>query len=207
MNEFRYQEEAFELISKLLVLRAADMGAQAFALRDEIVEAVVAVDEAGPLTWALTIHADALARLSGLSAAKYNALPFTMIEDPDSPFGNLCVIQKGGIPMSVAVQFLDSALEHCICVGMRDLDIAPSEWKQLPFNQKVIAIEPYFADLQENWVSPEMESSERSSMAIGFPNLLTLPILEEHMLNQRSQLKPNEQKQTISRAVSFGSMR
>ena len=207
MSKFKYPEGAFGLISELLVARAADMGAQAFAVRDEIVEAAVAVDEAGPLTWALTIHADALARMSGISTAKENSLPFTMVQDPESPFGNLCVIQDGGIPMGMAVQFLDSALEHCICVGMRELNMAPSEWQQLPYNEQVVAIEPYFTDLQEHWVSPELESSERSTMAINFPNLLTIPLLEEYMLNQRTQLKPEEQKPTTSRVVTFGSMR
>ncbi|WP_219096344.1 hypothetical protein [Pseudomonas sp. UMAB-40] len=207
MTKFKYPEEAFELISQLLVVRAAEMGAQAFAVREEIVEAAAAVDEAGPLTWALTIHADALARMSGMSTAQDNSLPFTMVQDPESPFGNLCVMQEGGIPLSLAVQFLDSALEHCICVGMRELDISPSEWEQLPFNQQVVAIEPYFTDLQAHWVSPELESSERSTMAINFPTLLTLPLLEEYMLNQRTQLKPEEQPQTISRVVTFGSMR
>lgn len=207
MSKFEYPEGTFGLISQLLVARASDMGAEAFAVRNEIVESAVAIDEAGPLTWALTIHADALARMSGMSTPVQNSLPFTMTQDPDSPFGNRCVMQGGEIPLSLAVPFLDSALEHCICIGMKELDFSPSEWSQLPYQQKVIAIEPYFKDLQENWVSPELESNERATMAISFPTLLTLPILEEHMLNQRSTIQPEEQKQTLSRAVNFGSMR
>lgn len=207
MSEFEYSADSFSKISAVLEARAAEFGANAFCLGKEIIEADVALDEAGPLTWALTIHADALARMGGISKPQSNMLPFTMKQDPDSPYGNLCVLQKGGIPMSMAYAFLDAALEHCVCTAMHAYDKTPQEWLDMPFHQRVVPIEPYFEDLQQNWVSDAMESTERSSWAINFPNLMTTKVLEQILLQERAQNEHPTEKQTVSRPVSFGSMK
>lgn len=206
LSIYSYPGPTFELISQVLVQRAASLGANAFAVRDEVIEADLAVDDIGPLTWALAIHADALARMGGHSTAQHNRLPFTMIENPDSPFGNQCVIKEGEVAMAIAFQYLDAALEHCICMAMKHFSMLPSEWDALPYNEKVIPIEPYIEDLQKNWVSDLLESNERSALAINFPVLFTRSILEEHTANERMQQAHTEPKPSISRPVSFGSM-
>jgi hypothetical protein len=134
-------------------------------------------------------------------------LPYTMISSPDAPFGNLCVIQKGGLAMSLAYNFIDAALEHCVCMGMRSYGFTPTEWASLPENEQVIPIEPYFEDLKASWVSDAMESNDRAALAINYPTLLTRPILEDLMLSER--MVPNEpgNKPTVSRPISFASMR
>lgn len=207
MGDIQYSADTFSRITKVLEARASEMGAQAFALNDEIILPSTALDEAGPLTWALAIHADALARLIGISTPHANMLPYTMVESPDSPFGNLCVIQKGGITLSLAINFIDAALEHCVCMAMHSYGLTPSEWDQLPVNEQVVPIEPYFEDLKASWVSDEMESNDRAILAINYPTLYTRPLLENRMLLERQvQTEPGE-KPAVSRPISFASMR
>lgn len=207
MSQSNYPFDTFRRFSEVLEFRAGQMGAKAFSLGSEIVNAAVAVDEAGPLTWALAIHADALARLGGLSPHGANMLPFTMVEDDSSPYGNLCVMQDGSINASKGMALLDSALEHCICVGMKDLGYTPEEWLALPSHQQVIPIEPYLENLQTQWVTEALESNDRVQLVINLPNLYTKTLLQQTMLDQRMGTVEQPEKPQISRAVSFGSMR
>ena len=207
MSQSKYPPDTFSRFSMLLEARSIEMGAKAFSLGDGIVTTDVAVDEAGPLTWALAIHADSLARLGGISPPGANMLPFTMVEDESTPYGNLCVMQSGSIPASIGFNFLDAALEHCICVGMKHLGYTPEEWAKLPNNQQVIPIEPYFENLKTQWVTEELESSERVQLVINLPNLYTKELLQQSMLDERMETAEQPEKPQLSRAVSFGSMR
>lgn len=200
-------DDSFQRFSAVLEARAAEMGAKAFMLGDEVVTVDVAVDEAGPLTWALAIHADVIGRLVGISPAGANMLPFTMIEDPGSPYGNLCVLQKGSVPDSFGIQVLDAALEHCICVGMRELGYTPEEWMQLPVNQQVISIEPYFNDLQSQWVTDALDSNDVVQVVLNLPKLFTRENLQQFMLAERMDPVDSNDKPAMSRAITFGTMR
>jgi len=207
MSQSNYPYDTFSRFSEVLELRASQMGAKAFSLGSEIVTAAAAVDEAGPLTWALAIHADALARLGGLSPHGANMLPFTMVEDDSSPYGNLCVMQSGSINASKGMALLDSALEHCICIGMKDLGFTPEEWLALPNHMQVIPIESYFENLQTQWITEALESNDRVQLVINLPNLYTKALLQQTMLDERMGTVEQPEKPQISRAVSFGSMR
>ena len=201
------KQDSFQRYSAILEARAAEMGAKAFLLGEEVITADVAVDEAGPLTWALAIHADVIGRLLGISPVGANMLPFTMIEDESSPYGNLCVLQKGSIPESFGIQILDAALEHCICTGMRELGYTPEEWMQLPPNQLVISIEPYFNDLQNQWVTDALESNDKAQIVLNLPKLVTRDTLQQQMLSERMATGEATDKPTQSRAITFSSMR
>lgn len=67
-----YPRGTLELLSEVLVARAKELGAEAFAIQDEILESEAALDPAGPLVWAMCIHAVALTQLSELTPVGTN---------------------------------------------------------------------------------------------------------------------------------------
>jgi hypothetical protein len=207
MSAFRYRQDSFNLISEVLIARSKEMCAPAYSLESDIVTAAACLDPAGPLTWALTIHADAIARLSGISPVGANMLPYTMIEDDQAPYGNRCVMQPGSIAAAVAINFIDAALEHCICIGMQHLGTTPEEWRTKSFSHQVIPIEPYFEELKLNWVSEELESAERTSLLINLPSLQTRESLQKLMVTERLATSEAMERPRPSRAVAFGGMR
>lgn len=168
-----YPADSFSKVSALLESASQTHGANGFSVGDEVLPLHLAMDEFGPIAWALILHADAITKQTGLTTADTtNLLPFTCIVNPESDFGNQAVIQPGKLPMSVAFSFLDSALEHCICLGMQKYGYTPEEWDQLPPEEKVIPIEPYFADLKQNWINEVNETGTPAERLEAWPTLL-----------------------------------
>lgn len=173
-----YPIESFSKVSALLERSSLRLGGYGFSIGDEVLPLELAMDEAGPVVWALILHADQLSQQTGISdATSTNTLPFNVIVNDQAPFGNEAVIQPGKLPMSVAYAFLDSALEHCICVGMRSYGYTPEQWDQLPPEEKVIPLEPYIADLKENWVTDLDESASLAQRVQARPVLLDRALL------------------------------
>src|SRR5690606_3265773 len=130
---------SFEKISAILQSSSRSLGANGFSVGDEVLPLELAMDEAGPVVWALILHADQIAQQAGISGAdSTNTLPYNVIVNPEAPFGNQAIIQPGKLPMSVAYTFLDAALEHCICIGMKSYGYSPDQWDQLQPEEKVI---------------------------------------------------------------------
>lgn len=196
-----YSDNAFEKVSHLLSLRSVELGATAYSLNSEVVPLDVAMDPVGPMTWALILHADAMARLTGYSIPGLNALPFTCVENPEAPYGNQGVIQPGSIPLSIGLTFLDAALEHAIALGIKDFGYTLEEWRALPTDHQVIPIEPFFLDLKTNWINETLESGDMSSQIIGWPRLSLVEHLQSHTPDQ------NVQMDVPSSVISFPSMR
>ncbi|WP_122378166.1 hypothetical protein [Pseudomonas cannabina] len=196
-----YSDNAFEKVSHLLSLRSEELGATAYSLNDEVVPLAVAMDPVGPMTWALILHADAMARLTGYSVAGLNALPFTCVENPEAPYGNQGIIQPGSIPLSIGLSFLDTALEHAIALGIKDLGYSLDEWRDLPADHQVIPIEPFFQDLKTNWINETLESGELANQIIAWPRLALVDHLQSPNPAQGAQLDGP------SSVISFPSMR
>ncbi|KKN80600.1 hypothetical protein LCGC14_0328190 [marine sediment metagenome] len=174
-----YSDGAMHHVTDVLESRAAEMGCLAFSLKDEPIPADVAMEASGPLLWALVLHSTAIAQLSGASKPnEVNFLPLTIASEPDAPYGSEARIQQGRLPMALALNLLDAALEHAICVGMHNLGYKPSEWDQLPENERVIPLEPYFADLQTSWVTEALEQGDTKDQILNWPTLLDFQTLE-----------------------------
>lgn len=197
-----YPRGTLELLSEVLVARAKELGAEAFAIQDEILESEAALDPAGPLVWAMCIHAVALTQLSELTPVGTNALPFAMVADTDAPFGTNLVLQPGSISMLNAALLMDSALEHCVCLGMRSYGFAPSQWANLPYHEKVIPLESYMEDLAQ-WTDAADSLGNRVSMALTFPRLTTRQDLEQLMTPSPHHSPEQQQTAVRSRPVSF----
>lgn len=182
MNTYPESIRDFELITRLLMSRAEQLGATAFSMRGEFVTNDIAMDRHGPVVWALILHADALSRLSGFSPAYTNLLPFTCVVSEESPYGNEAILQPSLLPISMGLAYLDSALEHAVCLGMRDYDYSPSEWFDLPAEERVIPLEPYFEDLEASWVTDVTAGSATPEQIAQWPQLLNHERLEQQML-------------------------
>lgn len=168
-----YPLSSFDNITAILAYRAAEMGCAAFTLKEEPIELDVALDAAGPMTWALMLHAKALAELSGkCSPSETNALPIVMIPSDSAPLGNEAVITEGRMTMALTLNLLDASLEHAICMGMRHYGYTPEEWDELPYENKVIPIENYLADLQANWITDELEHGDAQTQVAHWPMLM-----------------------------------
>lgn len=193
-----YPTESFSKVSALLEYSSRSHGANGFSVGEEVLALELAMDESGPIAWALILHADAIARQAGISELdSTNTLPFTCIVNPEAPFGNQAIVQPGKMPMSVGFTFLDSALEHCICLGMKNYGYTPEEWDQLPPEEKVIPLEPYIADLKENWITEVNERGSLAQRVQAWPTLL-----------DRSQLSSMQNKQPQqSQVLKFPSAR
>ncbi|MBA1280416.1 hypothetical protein [Stutzerimonas stutzeri] len=196
MNQ--YPIESFSKVSALLKQSSRSLGANGFSVGEEVLPLELAMDEAGPIVWALILHAEAIARETGISGANStNTLPFTCIVNHDAPFGNEAIIQPGKLPMSVAYAFLDSALEHCLCVGMMSYGYTRDEWDALPAEEKVVPIEPYLNDLKENWVTDLDESASLAVRVQARPVLL-----DRNQMNVAPSKRPAQ-----SQVLKFPSVR
>lgn len=197
-----YPPGTMELLSELLVARAKEFGAEAFAIENEILDTDAALDPAGPLLWAMCIHAVALSQTTKIASFGTNPLPFTVVEDLSAPFNMNLELKPGSMSMFKAVLLMDSALEHCVSLGVRSYGFAPSQWANLPFHEKVIPVEEYLADLQQ-WTDAAENLGNRVTTALTFPRLATLQDLEQ-LMSPAHRLSPEEQQPAVrSRPVSF----
>ena len=197
-----YPPGTMELLSELLVARAKEFGAEAFAIESEILDSAAALDPAGPLLWAMCIHAVALSQISAIAGYGSNPLPFTPVEDPSAPFNMNLELQPGSLSMVKAVLLMDSALEHCVCLGVRSYGYTPSQWADLPFHEKVIPVEGYLADLQQ-WTDAAENLGNRVTTALTFPRLTTRQDLEQLMTPSQRHSPEEQQTAVRSRPVSF----
>lgn len=182
-----YPAETFSKISDLLEMSSQHHGANCFSIGDEVLPLTLAMDECGPIAWALILHSDAIVKQAGIATSdSTNILPFTCIVNPDTPFGNQAIVQPGKLPLSVGYAFLDAALEHCVCLGLQHYGYTPEEWDQLPPEEKVIPIEPYFVDLKENWITDINENGSPTERLDAWPTLLDRNILT-HGMSQSAQ--------------------
>lgn len=195
-----YSNQSFEKISELLKHLSIQRGATAYALQDQIIPLDTAMDAIGPMTWALIMHADALARLTSLSTGGVNVLPITCVLNPETPYGNQAVVQSGSLPMSMAMQFLDAALEHAIALGINHFGYSASEWMALDPSYQVIPIEPYFHDLKTNWITETMESGNLAEIIDAWPRLQEVGLITAPSEDQ----SPNH---NASGVINFPAMR
>ncbi|CAM5353895.1 hypothetical protein SSTU70S_05487 [Stutzerimonas stutzeri] len=191
----------FEQVSTVLAQRGLARNVTAFSLGEDIVSLETAMHECGPMAWALILHADALTRLCGLATSSISILPVTCVVNSDAPFGNQAIIQAGFMPMSMTMNFLDAALEHAICLGMQHYGYSPSTWEELPMEQRIIPIEPYFHDLKENWITDAIESGDPAAQVSTWPALIDDELLEAMMNSERASLGSG------SRVLQFPSIR
>lgn len=195
-----YPTDSFHRVSTLLERSAHSLGATAITLSNAAFPLHVAMDEAGPLAWALTFHAAAIATMSGLPAAMPgHLLPFTCIPDEEAPLGHKVIMQPSSMPISAAYRFLDAALEHCICIAMRQLGYTPEEWAALPEQQRAVPIGPYLHDLSQNWITETIERGNAAEMLANWPELLDQKGLPRAMSPQ-----PTE---GVSHVINFPSAR
>ncbi|ENA27017.1 hypothetical protein HMPREF1487_09496 [Pseudomonas sp. HPB0071] len=198
---YTYSPDSFEKLSELLVERARSLGASGFSIHNEVISLETSMDSCGPVTWALVLHADAMTRLAGIAPPNAtNILPVTCVVNPAAPFGNEAISQPGALAMSVALNWLDSALEHAICLGMHAYNYSPAEWLNLPEAQRVVPLEPYITDLQENWITESTDNVAPNQLVDAWPQLYDHDRLEAIMSN-RGTLG------TSSRALNFPSLR
>ena len=168
-----YPAESFSKISELLEHSCRRHGAHGFSIGEGILDLSAAMCEVGPIAWALVIHADAIAKQAGVAdQSSSNALPFTCIDNPQTPFGNQAIVQPGKVPLSVAVAFLDAALEHAVCLGIHSYGYSLEEWGELPDDQKVIPLEPYLSNLRSMWVNDVMERGTLAERVQARPTLI-----------------------------------
>lgn len=185
-----YPIDSFDKISALLQSSCRNLGANGFSVGDEVLSLDLAMDDAGPVVWALILHADQLVQQTGISETNStNTLPFNVIVNPEAPFGNQAIVQTGKLPMSLGYTFLDAALEHCICIGMKHYGYRPEQWDQLEPEEKVIPLEPYIADLKEHWITDLDPSAPISERVQARPLLLDLKTLSSEQPSKSIQSK------------------
>lgn len=183
-----YPTDAFSKVSALLEASALELGASAFAVGGQAVPLHVALDAVGPMSWLLALHAGSMQNLLTLGGQGAGRdLPVTCIPDESAPFGNQVVVQPSVMPLSIAFNFLDTALEHAICLGLRDLNYTHAEWMALPEDQRVIPLEPYFEDMRQNWITDSLESGRIGSAVADWPELLDMASLNKSMAQGISQ--------------------
>jgi hypothetical protein len=190
-------------LSNLLAHRAYDMGCNAFSFGEKIFPLEAAMDAAGPVPWALVLHADAICFAAGLAHPnEWGALPFYNCVTPDAPFGNELRLQPGRLPHSLATSLMDAALEHAICTGMNSFGMSPAEWDQLDLSERTIPLEPYLADLQNNWITKEMESGDIRQQVYHWPLLLS----RENFDSMTPELRSGESSINRSQLLGFPRM-
>lgn len=198
-----YPEMSFDDLSAILASRANALGCTAFSLKDEPIETEIALDAAGPLTWALMLHAKSLAHLSGLcSPNETNGLPLTIALKEDAPLGNEVVINPGRVSMATTLALLDASLEHAVCLGIKHFGYTPEEWDELPYENRVIPLETYISDLQANWITDELESGDPQTQINNWPTLIDRASLSQAPDADMS----NEQGLNRSRILKFPSL-
>ncbi len=199
MND--HSQLILDKVTSLLELRAASLGINSFSVNNEILPTHLALAPVGPVAGLLALHAQTMANLtSGDHHSLTSRLPVCFATCDQSPFGSRIDIQPSTMPFSFAVAYLDAALEHASCIGMRSLGYTPSEWYDLPENMKTIPLEPYFDDLRANWITEAVELDNKAQILAAWPQLIDI-----EGLNALSQ--QNEQKQGASNALRFNSAR
>jgi hypothetical protein len=178
MNQ--YKEDSLDQLTDLLAYRALEMGCVAFSYKSEVFTSYLALQPAGPLLWSLALHANALAAMTNLARPnEVGVLPFQCASNPDAPFKCEVVLQRSTLPFAMAMNFIDSALEHAIGLGIKSLGYKPSEWNSdVQAESRVIPLEPYLADLQQNWANEDMESGDIRKQLLCWPVLTDLEALE-----------------------------
>ena len=185
---YQYPPDAFYKVSALLERSAFSLGATAVTMQGVAYPLHLAMDEAGVLAWALVHHAAAIVSISGIpQPVPGNILPFSCVPDDEAPLGHKVVIQPSTISLGMGYRFLDAALEHCICVAMRELGYTPSEWMALPENQRAVPVEPYLYDLSQNWITDTLERGTAADVLNNWPELLDQLNLPHQMANSHTQ--------------------
>lgn len=186
--------EKLDRISRVLETRAAEMGVFGFRVKNEVLDLEDSMDQEGPLTWALFMQASIISRMAGLPRC-----PFECVIDPETVFGCKGVITDDcngagpyGFTLWVANLVLDSALEHAVVVGLKDLGCSREEWAQLPAELRVLSVEAYLDELGANWVGEHLEYGTTAEKVLGWPVLLDFQTYDESMsANQSARQSEN----------------
>jgi len=168
--------ELLDRVSLILVDRAAAMGVTGFRVKDDVLDLEDAMDQDGPMPWALFMHSSIISRMSGLPNC-----PFECVVDPDSVFGCKGIINPSNFSVSMATYVLDAALEHAVVVGLKDLDCSREEWSSLPAELRVLSVEVYLQELGQNWVGSHLEFGSAADKVLGWPVLLDFQSNDESM--------------------------
>ena len=185
-----YDPSSYTNVAKVLEHRAESMGCLAFSYRDQVFSTDIALDSMGPISWALVLQANAIAALTGMAKPNETGhLPLVVATNAEAPFGNEVKVQNGKLPMSFTVNLLDASLEHAVTLGIRALGYDWAEWNELPENQRVIPLEPYFHDLQATWVTDELESGQLKQQLEHWP---TLEVIENLKSQNQAPSTSNE---------------
>lgn len=180
------EADELELISALLVARAAQMGVSGFSLKGKTLNLEDAMDQEGPLAWALFMHADIISKLSGIKG-----MPFRCVIDEKALYGNRAGIVKNALPVSFASHFLDGALEHAIATGIMNIGCTVQEWEGMPDDLRVLPIEDYFNDLKANWIIRVLEVGSSAEKVLNWPVLLDFDSLNDAV---DMAIQPSEDK-------------
>lgn len=173
--------EKLDRVTRLLVVRAEQMGVEGFSVKGEALSLDDAMDQEGPLAWALFMHSSIISKMAGIES-----MPFECVTDSNSLFGNRAGVRAAGLPLSFACHFLDAALEHAVVVSLRDLDCSREEWEALPVGLRILPVESYFQELKENWVDEKLESGSVAEKVVNWPVLLDFSSHEESMSNEHA---------------------
>jgi len=174
-----YDANSYINVAKVLEHRAESMGCLAFSYRNQAFSTDIALDSMGPIAWALVLQASSIAALTGIAKPNEPAfLPLVVATNSEAPFGNEVLVQNGKLAMSLATNLLDASLEHAVTLGIRSLGYTSAEWADLPENQRVVPLEPYFQDLQATWVTDELESGQLKQQLDNWPTLEVISNLD-----------------------------
>lgn len=180
----QYTSEAIYRLSALLENSARSLGVGAVSVRDQVFPLHVAMDAVGPMCWPLAMHAQALAAFAGMADnVRGNLLPFATVKNDSAPYGVEVVCQPAALPFGFAYRFMDAALEHAVCIAMRDLGYTPEEWMQLPAGVNAIPLEPYLENLEQHWLTEQLESGDIAAQLANWPELLDTASLTYQMNN------------------------
>lgn len=181
--------EKLDRVSRLLVARAEQMGVTGFSVRSESLALDDAMDQEGPLAWALFMHSSIISKMAGIEG-----MPFECVTDSESLFGNRAGIKAAGLPLSFASHCLDAALEHAVVVGLRDIGCSREEWEGLPDHLRVLPVEAYFQDLKANWVDESLEVGSIAEKVVNWPVLLDFSSYEESLGKDHAAQQVNSMK-------------
>lgn len=186
---YAYAPSSLDRLSQLLERSVHSHGVAAFSVQAEAMPLHFALDAAGPLLPALVMHAQVLLHLSGIKTGNVtaaDAFPFTFVQN-DSPYGSEVVHRAAPLAFAVAHQFMDTCLEHAVCLGKQYLGYSPEEWQQLPEMQRVVPIEPYFANLMNVILRKELESSRAEELLTAWPASLDHKLLSKGTSDDQSE--------------------
>lgn len=194
------ETDTLNRVCDYLVARSRQMGIEGFSIKGEGIEIEDAMDQDGPLTWALFLHANIISRMGDIKG-----MPFECVTDPDSLFGNRGGIQKGAstgaLALGCSLPFIDGALEHAVVVGIRDLGCSREEWMALPDGLRVLPVESYFDDLRAHWVSQEFEFGSVAERVLLWPVIHDFASYSESLALEQKTTHHEDLK--INRIVPF----